>query len=174
MLWGIVWIVLFSPFSWQWQKLSLLSLEFITDWRVTFILVVKRSKRQIVRFWKEGPFSYQIFWWIYFGHTVCVGYTLDTLVCVSRIDDPNFYPRSKWRTSVRCPSFVAPFFLWGSEYRCPFFYYDTKGCYVATAAGTTHRCHAVLYFQVQYQAWAIAKKLIYEFCRPWRAGHFFY
>ena len=34
MLWGIVWIVLMSPFSWQCQNLCLLSLAFITDWRV--------------------------------------------------------------------------------------------------------------------------------------------
>ena len=33
-LWGIVWIILFSPFSWQCQNLCLLSLVFITDWRV--------------------------------------------------------------------------------------------------------------------------------------------
>ena len=33
-LWGIVWIVLMSPFSWQCRILCLLSLAFILDWRV--------------------------------------------------------------------------------------------------------------------------------------------
>ena len=33
-LWGIVWIVLMSPFSQQCQNLCLLSLAFIIDWRV--------------------------------------------------------------------------------------------------------------------------------------------
>ena len=33
-LWGIVWIVLMSPFSWQCQNLCLLSLAFIINWRV--------------------------------------------------------------------------------------------------------------------------------------------
>ena len=37
----IVWIVLMSPFSWQCQNLSLLSLLFVTDWRV-----VARIKRK--------------------------------------------------------------------------------------------------------------------------------
>ena len=33
-LWGIIWIVLMSPFSWLCQNLCLLSLAFIIDWRV--------------------------------------------------------------------------------------------------------------------------------------------
>ena len=33
-LWGIVCIVLMSPFSWQCQNLCLLSLAFLIDWRV--------------------------------------------------------------------------------------------------------------------------------------------
>ena len=38
-LWGIVWIILMSPFSWQCQNLCSLSLAFIKDWRiVTFFL----------------------------------------------------------------------------------------------------------------------------------------
>ena len=37
-LWGtIIWIVMISPFSWQWQNLCWLSLVFIIDWRAVFL-----------------------------------------------------------------------------------------------------------------------------------------
>ena len=46
-MWDIVWIVLFSPFSCQCQNLCLLSLVFITDWRVVLGIAVwqKISRR---------------------------------------------------------------------------------------------------------------------------------
>ena len=40
-LWGIVWIVLMSPFSWQCQNLCLLTLAFIIYWRVVHSLSIQ-------------------------------------------------------------------------------------------------------------------------------------
>ena len=43
MLWGIIWIVLMSPFSWQGQNLCGLSLAFIVDWRVVVSMEWSRN-----------------------------------------------------------------------------------------------------------------------------------
>ena len=93
-LWGIVWIVLMSPFSWQGQNLRRLTLVFVKDWRV-----VKHIKK--CKFRKY--FTYLLFVpWIY-GNACDSAYTW----CP---------PRSSNGEGCHCPGHMPPDIdRWGWE-----------------------------------------------------------
>ena len=60
-LWGIVWIVLMRPFSWQCQNLCFMSLAFIIDWKVVLWINLPKADSKRALFW-NGCWIQETFW----------------------------------------------------------------------------------------------------------------